>query len=175
MASGSPAQINMLLQYKGGADEEECPVPHGIRGELLRFHSDLLAHCGEMGACGGTGGRETPGVGMGGCWDPWCGDMGTSGPPAWGCGDVGTPGVGIWGHGDPRGGDVGTWGPLVWGYGDMETPCMGWQDPQCGDLGTPLWECEILGAGVREPLGWGGGDMETPSMETWGHGDPHPP
>ncbi|KAM9587622.1 ryanodine receptor 1 isoform 3-T3 [Morphnus guianensis] len=39
-------QINMLLQYKGGADEEECPVPEDIRDELLDFHNDLLAHCG---------------------------------------------------------------------------------------------------------------------------------
>uniref|UniRef100_A0A8V0YA01 Ryanodine receptor 1 n=1 Tax=Gallus gallus TaxID=9031 RepID=A0A8V0YA01_CHICK len=39
-------QINMLLQYKGGADEEECPVPQHIRDQLLQFHSDLLAHCG---------------------------------------------------------------------------------------------------------------------------------
>ncbi|XP_027529118.1 ryanodine receptor 1-like, partial [Neopelma chrysocephalum] len=39
-------QINMLLQYKGGAEGEECPVPGDIRDELLDFHSDLLAHCG---------------------------------------------------------------------------------------------------------------------------------
>uniref|UniRef100_A0A8C3CTU5 Ryanodine receptor 1 n=1 Tax=Cairina moschata TaxID=8855 RepID=A0A8C3CTU5_CAIMO len=39
-------QINMLLQYKAGADEEECPVPEDIRDELLDFHNDLLAHCG---------------------------------------------------------------------------------------------------------------------------------
>ncbi|XP_071656899.1 ryanodine receptor 1 isoform X4 [Patagioenas fasciata] len=39
-------QINMLLQYKGGADEEDCPVPEDIRDELLDFHNDLLAHCG---------------------------------------------------------------------------------------------------------------------------------
>ncbi|GAB0201892.1 ryanodine receptor 1 [Grus japonensis] len=39
-------QINMLLQHKGGADEEECPVPEDIRDELLDFHSALLAHCG---------------------------------------------------------------------------------------------------------------------------------
>ena len=136
MASGSPAQINMLLQYKGGADEEECPVPHGIRGELLRFHSDLLAHCGEMGALWGGGGQgdprggdggmlgplvwgygdvRTPCMGMWGCWDPRCGDMGTWRPPGWGCGDVGTPGVGIWGHGDPLHGMA---GPPVWGLGD---------------------------------------------------------
>uniref|UniRef100_A0A8C3CS56 Ryanodine receptor 1 n=1 Tax=Cairina moschata TaxID=8855 RepID=A0A8C3CS56_CAIMO len=40
-------QINMLLQYKAGADEEECPVPEDIRDELLDFHNDLLAHCGQ--------------------------------------------------------------------------------------------------------------------------------
>ncbi|PKK17314.1 ryanodine receptor 1-like [Columba livia] len=39
-------QVNMLLQYKGGADEEDCPVPEDIRDELLDFHNDLLAHCG---------------------------------------------------------------------------------------------------------------------------------
>ncbi|KAM6389925.1 ryanodine receptor 1-like, partial [Rhynochetos jubatus] len=39
-------QINMLLQYRGGAEEEECPVPEDIRDELLDFHNDLLAHCG---------------------------------------------------------------------------------------------------------------------------------
>ncbi|XP_054043774.1 ryanodine receptor 1-like [Rissa tridactyla] len=39
-------QINMLLQYKAGAEEEECPVPEDIRDELLDFHNDLLAHCG---------------------------------------------------------------------------------------------------------------------------------
>uniref|UniRef100_A0A8C3VA48 Ryanodine receptor 1 n=1 Tax=Catharus ustulatus TaxID=91951 RepID=A0A8C3VA48_CATUS len=44
-------QINMLMQYKAGAEDEECPVPGDIRDELLDFHNDLLAHCGE----GGTG------------------------------------------------------------------------------------------------------------------------
>lgn len=44
----APPQINMLLQYKAGADEEECPVPEDIRDELLDFHNDLLAHCGEL-------------------------------------------------------------------------------------------------------------------------------
>ncbi|KAH1181027.1 hypothetical protein KIL84_001961, partial [Mauremys mutica] len=39
-------QINMLLHFKLGADEEECPVPEGIRDELLDFHTDLLSHCG---------------------------------------------------------------------------------------------------------------------------------
>ncbi|XP_041269603.1 ryanodine receptor 1-like [Onychostruthus taczanowskii] len=39
-------QINMLMQYKGGAEDEECPVPGDIRDELLDFHNDLLAHCG---------------------------------------------------------------------------------------------------------------------------------
>lgn len=43
----APPQINMLLQYKAGADEEECPVPEDIRDELLDFHNDLLAHCGQ--------------------------------------------------------------------------------------------------------------------------------
>uniref|UniRef100_A0A674G6S9 Ryanodine receptor 1 n=1 Tax=Taeniopygia guttata TaxID=59729 RepID=A0A674G6S9_TAEGU len=39
-------QINMLMQYKGAAEDEECPVPGDIRDELLDFHNDLLAHCG---------------------------------------------------------------------------------------------------------------------------------
>ncbi|XP_050784274.1 ryanodine receptor 1 isoform X2 [Gopherus flavomarginatus] len=39
-------QINMLLHFKHGADEEECPVPEDIRDELLDFHTDLLSHCG---------------------------------------------------------------------------------------------------------------------------------
>lgn len=39
----------MLMQYKGGAEDEECPVPGDIRDELLDFHNDLLAHCGEGG------------------------------------------------------------------------------------------------------------------------------
>uniref|UniRef100_A0A8C3HTL4 Ryanodine receptor 1 n=1 Tax=Chrysemys picta bellii TaxID=8478 RepID=A0A8C3HTL4_CHRPI len=42
----SPAPINMLLHFKQGADEEECPVPEDIRDELLDFHTDLLSHCG---------------------------------------------------------------------------------------------------------------------------------
>uniref|UniRef100_A0A8C5WZH8 Ryanodine receptor 1 n=1 Tax=Laticauda laticaudata TaxID=8630 RepID=A0A8C5WZH8_LATLA len=40
-------QINMLLQFKNGADIEDCPVPEEIRDELLEFHTDLLAHCGK--------------------------------------------------------------------------------------------------------------------------------
>ncbi|XP_074978445.1 ryanodine receptor 1 isoform X5 [Caretta caretta] len=39
-------QINMLLHFKHGADEEECLVPEDIRDELLDFHTDLLSHCG---------------------------------------------------------------------------------------------------------------------------------
>uniref|UniRef100_A0A5F8GAP9 Ryanodine receptor 1 n=1 Tax=Monodelphis domestica TaxID=13616 RepID=A0A5F8GAP9_MONDO len=39
-------QINMLLHFKGGEDEEECPVPDEVRQELLDFHQDLLLHCG---------------------------------------------------------------------------------------------------------------------------------
>uniref|UniRef100_H9G6F5 Ryanodine receptor 1 n=1 Tax=Anolis carolinensis TaxID=28377 RepID=H9G6F5_ANOCA len=39
-------QINMLLNFKNGADQEECPVPEEVRDELLEFHADLLAHCG---------------------------------------------------------------------------------------------------------------------------------
>lgn len=37
----------MLLQFKHGADEEDCPLPEDIRQDLLDFHQDLLAHCGE--------------------------------------------------------------------------------------------------------------------------------
>lgn len=75
LRGGGVAQINMLLQYKGGADEEECPVPQHIRDQLLQFHSDLLAHCGER--------NRDPR--RGGAW----------GPPGWGGGDVGTPRVGV--------------------------------------------------------------------------------
>ncbi|CAO2626134.1 Ryanodine receptor 1 [Lemmus lemmus] len=39
-------QINMLLQFKNGADEEDCPLPEEIRQDLVNFHQDLLAHCG---------------------------------------------------------------------------------------------------------------------------------
>ncbi|EDM07855.1 rCG53564 [Rattus norvegicus] len=39
-------QINMLLQFKNGADEEDCPLPEEIREDLVNFHQDLLAHCG---------------------------------------------------------------------------------------------------------------------------------
>ncbi|XP_057277363.1 ryanodine receptor 1-like, partial [Pezoporus wallicus] len=38
-------EVNMLLHYKEGLDEEECPVPEDIRAELQDFHRDLLAHC----------------------------------------------------------------------------------------------------------------------------------
>uniref|UniRef100_A0A8C3HUL5 Ryanodine receptor 1 n=1 Tax=Chrysemys picta bellii TaxID=8478 RepID=A0A8C3HUL5_CHRPI len=47
LTSLPPPQINMLLHFKQGADEEECPVPEDIRDELLDFHTDLLSHCGE--------------------------------------------------------------------------------------------------------------------------------
>uniref|UniRef100_A0A6I8PD25 Ryanodine receptor 1 n=1 Tax=Ornithorhynchus anatinus TaxID=9258 RepID=A0A6I8PD25_ORNAN len=40
-------QINMLLHFKGGADEEDCPVPDDVRQDLLQFHEDLMTHCGE--------------------------------------------------------------------------------------------------------------------------------
>lgn len=85
-----PLQINMLLQYKGGADEEECPVPEDIRDELLDFHNDLLAHCGETGPPPGywdpplghrypQGHRDTPILAVGDLLsqDP----MGTKGQP----------------------------------------------------------------------------------------------
>uniref|UniRef100_A0A673VTD0 Ryanodine receptor 1 n=1 Tax=Suricata suricatta TaxID=37032 RepID=A0A673VTD0_SURSU len=39
-------QINMLLHFKDGEDEEECPLPEEVRQYLLEFHQDLLAHCG---------------------------------------------------------------------------------------------------------------------------------
>lgn len=37
----------MLLQFKNGADEEDCPLPEEIRQDLVNFHQDLLAHCGK--------------------------------------------------------------------------------------------------------------------------------
>ncbi|XP_004859111.1 ryanodine receptor 1 isoform X5 [Heterocephalus glaber] len=39
-------QINMLLQFKDSADEEDCPLPEDIQQDLQDFHQDLLAHCG---------------------------------------------------------------------------------------------------------------------------------
>lgn len=36
----------MLLHFKDGANEEECPLPDDVREELVKFHQDLLAHCG---------------------------------------------------------------------------------------------------------------------------------
>uniref|UniRef100_A0A8W4FKY0 Ryanodine receptor 1 n=1 Tax=Sus scrofa TaxID=9823 RepID=A0A8W4FKY0_PIG len=39
-------QINMLLHFKDGEDEEDCPLPDEIRQDLLEFHQDLLTHCG---------------------------------------------------------------------------------------------------------------------------------
>uniref|UniRef100_G3U9F3 Ryanodine receptor 1 n=1 Tax=Loxodonta africana TaxID=9785 RepID=G3U9F3_LOXAF len=39
-------QINMLLHFKDGVDEEDCSLPEEIRQYLLDFHQDLLAHCG---------------------------------------------------------------------------------------------------------------------------------
>lgn len=37
----------MLLHFKDGGDEEECPLPEEVRQDLLEFHQDLLAHCGK--------------------------------------------------------------------------------------------------------------------------------
>uniref|UniRef100_A0A8D0QES3 Ryanodine receptor 1 n=1 Tax=Sus scrofa TaxID=9823 RepID=A0A8D0QES3_PIG len=42
-------QINMLLHFKDGEDEEDCPLPDEIRQDLLEFHQDLLTHCGKRG------------------------------------------------------------------------------------------------------------------------------
>ncbi|KAI4894475.1 hypothetical protein NFI96_006532 [Prochilodus magdalenae] len=39
-------QVNMLMNFKNCPEEEDCPVPEDIRGELQTFHNDLLAHCG---------------------------------------------------------------------------------------------------------------------------------
>ncbi|MGH0163048.1 UNVERIFIED_CONTAM: hypothetical protein FKN15_043973 [Acipenser sinensis] len=36
----------MLLNFKHGPEEEECPVPDEIREDLIDFHNDLLTHCG---------------------------------------------------------------------------------------------------------------------------------
>ncbi|XP_072885345.1 ryanodine receptor 1-like isoform X1 [Hemitrygon akajei] len=39
-------QINMLMNFKLGPDEEICPLPDKVRDVLLHFHSKLLTHCG---------------------------------------------------------------------------------------------------------------------------------
>ncbi|CAB1315998.1 unnamed protein product [Coregonus sp. 'balchen'] len=39
-------QVNMLMNFKSIADDEECPVPDEVRDALLSFHKNLLAHCG---------------------------------------------------------------------------------------------------------------------------------
>ncbi|XP_051973037.1 LOW QUALITY PROTEIN: ryanodine receptor 1 [Xyrauchen texanus] len=39
-------QVNMLMNFKNCPEEEDCPVPVGVRNDLLTFHHDLLAHCG---------------------------------------------------------------------------------------------------------------------------------
>ncbi|MEQ2233165.1 Ryanodine receptor 1, partial [Ilyodon furcidens] len=39
-------QVNMLMNFKNCPDDEECPVPDGVRESLLAFHNALLAHCG---------------------------------------------------------------------------------------------------------------------------------
>ncbi|KAJ6664647.1 hypothetical protein lerEdw1_006220 [Lerista edwardsae] len=42
-------QINMLLNFKD--EKNDCPCPEGIRDELLDFHEDLMAHCGNPLLC----------------------------------------------------------------------------------------------------------------------------
>lgn len=39
----------MLVHFKDGEEEEDCPLPEEIRLSLLEFHEDLLAHCGKEG------------------------------------------------------------------------------------------------------------------------------
>ncbi|XP_071024256.1 ryanodine receptor 1-like isoform X2 [Oncorhynchus clarkii lewisi] len=39
-------QVNMLMNFKSIAEDEECPVPDEVRDALLSFHKNLLAHCG---------------------------------------------------------------------------------------------------------------------------------
>lgn len=34
------------MSFKNCPDEEDSPVPEGVRVELQMFHNDLLAHCG---------------------------------------------------------------------------------------------------------------------------------
>ncbi|MEQ2177781.1 hypothetical protein GOODEAATRI_007209, partial [Goodea atripinnis] len=41
-------QVNMLMNFKNCPDDEECPVPDGVRESLLAFHNALLAHCGTL-------------------------------------------------------------------------------------------------------------------------------
>lgn len=37
----------MLLHFKDGEDDEDCPLPEEVRQDLLEFHQDLLSHCGK--------------------------------------------------------------------------------------------------------------------------------
>lgn len=171
-----PLQINMLLQYKGGADEEECPVPEDIRDELLDFHNDLLAHCGETGPPWGTG---TPPSGIG---TP----RGTGTPPSWwwgtsypktqgGQGDSPIPGA--------QGPPLRVWRPPTpWGHWGTPNP---WgtmtvllrPSPQCkGNAGS------LCAMGT--PPSWGAGTIQGCRGSPWdnhgdtphpqGHRDPHP-
>lgn len=41
------AKVNMLMNFKNCAEDEECPIPDGVRESMLIFHNALLAHCGE--------------------------------------------------------------------------------------------------------------------------------
>ncbi|KAM3601866.1 uncharacterized protein V6R79_020261 [Siganus canaliculatus] len=39
-------QVNMLMNFKNCAEDEDCPVPEDVRDSILIFHTALLGHCG---------------------------------------------------------------------------------------------------------------------------------
>uniref|UniRef100_H3CXC1 Ryanodine receptor 1 n=1 Tax=Tetraodon nigroviridis TaxID=99883 RepID=H3CXC1_TETNG len=39
-------QVNMLMNFKNCAEDEDCPIPDEVRESMLIFHNALLAHCG---------------------------------------------------------------------------------------------------------------------------------
>ncbi|KAK7926103.1 hypothetical protein WMY93_008413 [Mugilogobius chulae] len=39
-------QVNMLMNFKNCAEDEECPVPDEVREAMSIFHRAVLAHCG---------------------------------------------------------------------------------------------------------------------------------
>lgn len=44
--NGATVQVNMLMNFKNCAEDEECPVPDEVRESMLTFHTALLGHCG---------------------------------------------------------------------------------------------------------------------------------
>lgn len=40
-------QVNMLMNLKNIAEDEDCPVPDEVRDGLQAFHKNLLFHCSQ--------------------------------------------------------------------------------------------------------------------------------